>query len=207
MVLRSIEIHPVMTRCYLLGDEKENVCAVADPGGEPERVLDMVRDSGMDLKMVLLTHGHYDHVLGVPGLLEARPGLPVYIHRADFEAPDPRLFPLKDALGGLSGVRFYGGGDALALGSLEIRVLHTAGHSAGSVTLLAEDAMLCGDTLFAGSCGRCDLTGGSEDGLFRSLKRLGELAGDYRVCPGHGESSTLDCERAVNPYLRRAMAL
>ena len=101
--------------------------------------------------------------------------------------------------------RTYDEGDTLSLGSLTIRVLHTPGHSAGSVTLLVEDVMLCGDTLFAGSCGRTDFLGGSMHKMMASLRRLGGLEGDLKVYPGHMEPSTLDRERRWNPYLLQAM--
>ena len=87
---------------------------------------------------------------------------------------------------------------------LTLKVLHTPGHSAGSVVILAEDVMLCGDTLFVGTCGRYDLTGGNGAMMLRSLKRLAELEGDYKVCPGHGALSTLEHERRTNPCVRQA---
>ncbi len=206
MYLDSIEIPPIMTNCYLVGDETENVCAVVDPGGTPEKVLEMVSKSGMELKMILLTHGHFDHVLGIPGLLETYPDLPVYIHERDLcEAGDWKKQYYLPHQG--KNQKIYGDGDTLMIGSLPVRVLHTPGHSAGSVTLLAGDVMLCGDTLFAGSCGRCDLPGGCEEDIFKSLKLLAELEGEFKVCPGHGRASLLSREREYNMYMRKAMRL
>ena len=95
----------------------------------------------------------------------------------------------------------------MKVGSLEVRVLHTPGHSPGSVTLLAEEYMLSGDTLFAMSCGRTDLPGGDSYGMIASLVRLADLEGDYKVCPGHGEDSTLDFERKNNPYMKHALSI
>lgn len=202
MIFDLLETMPYTTNCYLIGDEKAGACAVADPGGDLEKILDMVRKSGLRLEMILLTHGHYDHVREVSALLEAFPAAAVRLHRLDVREDDRRLFPplsvdhspLED-------------GDRLAVGGLEVRVLHTPGHSPGSVTLLAEDYMLCGDTLFAGSCGRWDLTGGDQGALMDSLARLGRLEGDYKVCPGHGPLTTLERERRTNPYLRQALGL
>ena len=99
----------------------------------------------------------------------------------------------------------YDEGDTLALGGLTIQVLHTPGHSPGSVTLQVEDVLFSGDTLFAGSCGRTDLPGGSYDQMMASLKRLGELEGEFRVLPGHNAPSTLDREREYNSFVREAM--
>ena len=113
-----------------------------------------------------------------------------------------KLFPLASQVEDLL---LYDEGDTLALGGLTIQVLHTPGHSPGSVTLRVEDVLFSGDTLFAGSCGRTDLPGGSYDQMMASLKRLGELEGEFRVLPGHNAPSTLDREREYNSFVREAM--
>ena len=199
------EVAPLMTNCYLIGDENAKVCAVVDPGGSPEKVLDMISRSGLTPEMILLTHGHYDHVRAIPALLEVYPDLPVYIHEKELcpaeDLKERYHMPHKG-----KNQRTYDEGDTLTLGNLTIQVLHTPGHSAGSVTLLVEDVMLCGDTLFAGSCGRWDLPGGDGDAIKTSLARLYPLEGDYKVCPGHGGASTLERERQSNGYMRQAVA-
>ena len=205
MIFDTVPVEPIGTNCCLIGDEAANVCAVVDPGGSPELVLDMVARSGLELKMVLLTHAHYDHVGAIPALLEQYPDLPVYAHEGELcpaGSPNPRYF--LPHLGGNQ--RPYGEGDTVKLGGLVIRVLHTPGHSRGSVTLLAGDLMLSGDTLFAGSCGRVDLPGGDEGQMWASLARLGRLTEDWTVWPGHGEATSLDYEKQTNPYLRQALA-
>ena len=205
MVFRQIQVGPIGTNCSLLGDEAAGVCFVADPGDEPERVLKLVADSGLAPRGILLTHGHYDHTGGVAGVLEQYPDIPVYIHPSDLFAPGGS--PRYQFAGAGENQRTYGEGDALPLGESTVRVLHTPGHSKGSVVLLWGDAMIAGDTLFAGSCGRTDLFGGSMEEMFASLKRLGQLEGDYQVCPGHGPVTTLETERRTNPYVRHAMQL
>ena len=95
----------------------------------------------------------------------------------------------------------YTEGDFFTLGGMSFRVFHTPGHTPGSVCLLFENALFCGDTLFAGSCGRTDLPGGNPAALRASLQRLAALKGDYMIYPGHGDTSTLDYERKTNPYL------
>lgn len=213
MIFDTVPVAPLRVNCYLLGDEKEGVCALVDPGGSPKQVLEMLEKSGLRLTMILLTHGHYDHIGGIPALLEKFPGTPVYLHPGDltppgleeptiqnkrkkmyFMDPIPELRPLAD-------------GDELQIGSIPVKVLHTPGHSAGSVVFLMEDYMICGDTLFAGACGRWDLAGGDGDAIKASLKRLYELKGDYKVCPGHSDLSTLETERQTNPYMRQAVGL
>ena len=126
----------------------------------------------------------------------------VYLHRLDHREDDKRLYPPPTW-----GFNHFEDGSHLSVGSIDVQVLHTPGHSAGSVTLLAEDVMLCGDTLFTGSCGRWDLTGGDYGALQKSLARLGRLEGDCKVCPGHGPASTLERERRTNPCLRQALGL
>ena len=200
MNAKLLQVGPLGTNCYILEDEKTRLAAVIDPGGDVPEVLEALE--GAEVRYILLTHGHYDHTGGVAELAKALPRAEVYIHERDFHGVDPALFPLGTQM---EDVRFYGEGDRLSLGELTIRVLHTPGHSEGGVTLLCGDLLFCGDTLFAGSCGRTDFPGGSVPKMLASLRRLGELEGDLQVLPGHMEPSTLEAERAHNPYLRQAM--
>ena len=203
MQVKVLQVGPIGTNCYLLEDEKAHVAAVIDPGDEAGRILQVIRDDGVDVKYILLTHGHYDHTTAVPELHQALPQAEIYIHKADANGAGSRLFPLA---GQIPDLKFYDEGDALTLGELTIQVLHTPGHSKGSVTLKVADVLFCGDTLFAGSCGRTDLAGGSYEEIMVSLKKLGQLPGDYHVCPGHDVTSTLERERRSNPFLREAMS-
>ena len=203
MQVKVLQVGPIGTNCYLLEDEKAHVAAVIDPGDEAGRILQVIKDDGVYVKYILLTHGHYDHTTAVPELHQALPQAEIYIHRADANGAGSRLFPLA---GQIPDLKFYDEGDALTLGELTIQVLHTPGHSKGSVTLKVGDVLFCGDTLFAGSCGRTDLAGGSYDEIMVSLKKLGQLPGDYHVCPGHDVTSTLERERRSNPFLREAMS-
>ena len=203
MQVKVLQVGPIGTNCYLLEDEKAHVAAVIDPGDEAGRILQVIKDDGVDVKYILLTHGHYDHPTAVPELHQALPQAEIYIHKADANGAGSRLFPLA---GQIPDLKFYDEGDALTLGELTIQVLHTPGHSKGSVTLKVGDVLFCGDTLFAGSCGRTDLAGGSYAEIMASLKKLGQLPGDYHVCPGHDVTSTLERERRSNPFLREAMS-
>lgn len=206
MIFDTVPVGPIDTNCYLIGDEKENVCAVVDPGGSPERVLAMIERSGLKPIVIFLTHGHWDHVGAIPSLLEKYPELPVFAHEKELcpaDEPNPHYFFPHAG----KNQRTYGQGAVIWVGSLEVKVLHTPGHSAGSVTLLVEDCMFSGDTLFAMSCGRSDLPGGNTDELMASLAVLGKLEGNYKVYPGHEEDSELDFERKNNPYMRRALGV
>ena len=202
MKVSMMQVGPIGTNCYILKDEKAGRAAVIDPGDEAGHILQVLKEDGAQVDYILLTHGHYDHTTAVPELHRALPQAEIYIHQADANGAGSQLFPLA---GQVEGLRYYGDGDTLPLGELTIQVLHTPGHSPGSVTLKVGDVLFCGDTLFAGSMGRTDLRGGSYEQIMASLKRLGELEGDYHVCPGHDVTSTLDRERRVNPFLREAL--
>ena len=179
MKIDSIMVGPIMTNCYLLSDETAGVCTLIDPGDEADRVLDMVSRSGCALQYILLTHGHFDHTTKHMDMMFSR--LPEHNQR------------------------YYHDGDTLTLGSLTITVLETPGHSKGSVCLVVGDVIFSGDTLFRCSCGRTDFAGGDWREMLRSLGRLGNLPGPYRVYPGHDQPTTLDYERRANPYVRQGM--
>lgn len=210
MDIKTIYIPSVFENCYFLGDESTGKAALVDPGAADQRTLDTIghflADGGYALTHILLTHGHYDHVGGVGELCRLyRPA--VYLHRADFQGEDPRFFPLKGQLDSshFTGVEFYGEGDHISVGDLDVTVLHTPGHTKGSVCLKCGDTLFSGDTLFRGSCGRTDLPGGDYDEMMASLNRLGKLEDDLNVLPGHDRPTTLEAERQTNPYLRMAM--
>ncbi len=200
MNVKILQAGPLGVNCYILEDEEARQAAVIDPGGDAPEIIRAVE--GAELRYILLTHGHYDHVGGAAALKKAFPQAALYIHERDFRGVDPNLFPLGAQAGD---VNFYDEGDEIAFGGVTLRVLHTPGHSEGGVTLRCGDLLFCGDTLFAGSCGRTDFPGGDSDKLMASLRRLGELEGNLRVCPGHMGLSTLDEERRSNPFLRQAL--
>ena len=198
MQITVFQLGQLGANCYIVTDEKAKSCAVVDPGGQGRQLAQWLRDKGLTPRLVLLTHGHFDHVGGVQELVGEFPGLPVYLH-----PNDTKLTP--DLSRGLFWTDFYEDGDELAMDGLTFRVLHTPGHTPGSVCLQVEDVLLTGDTLFAGSCGRTDFPGGSWQQLMDSFTRLSKLPGNFGVLSGHGESSDLDTERASNPYMKEAM--
>ena len=188
------------TNCYIVHDGASKTCCVIDPGYTPEKVLDEVRSLGLTVEAILLTHGHFDHVGGVREIA-VETGCRVYLCADDLSMP-PQM-----TAGPLYYTETYGEGDTLHLAGLTISVIRTPGHTPGSVCLLIENAMFCGDTLFAGSCGRTDLPGGSWAAMQTSLGRLAGLQADYRVYPGHGEPTTLAREKRYNPYLTQPRSL
>ncbi len=200
MHLEVLSVGPIGTNCYLVSDGE--VCAVIDPGEEARRIAQRIDALGWKPGAILLTHSHYDHTGAVEALRKLYPGLPVYRNDGDVYPGDPRLLQLFPALGETLPCNE---GDSISVGKLTFTVLATPGHSAGSVTFRCGSALFCGDTLFAGSCGRTDLAGGDQATLFASLRRLGNLPEDLEVYPGHMHATTLAQERAVNPYLQHAL--
>ena len=191
MTITTLPLGYLQTNCYLLTGT-EGVIAI-DPGAEPRRVLSALGDK--PLAAILLTHGHFDHV-GAVRDLAAETGCDVYLCREDLNLP-PAI-----TSGPLYYTHTYGEGDELTIAGLTFQVLHTPGHTPGSVCLRFGCELFAGDTLFAGSCGRTDLPCGDSRVMSQTLRRLAQLEGNLRIWPGHGESTTLDEELRYNPYLR-----
>ena len=193
--VHALALGAYQTNCYIIHDENSKTCCVIDPGYEPDKILDKLDSLGLTLEAILLTHGHFDHV-GAVKELAAETGCAVYLH------PDDLALPPMMTAGALYYTNTYVEGTSLNLAGLDITVLHTPGHTPGSVCLLTETTILSGDTLFAGSCGRTDLPGGDWATITKSLKRLAALEGNFWLLPGHGPSTTLRDEKRYNPYLR-----
>ena len=196
MQMKTMPLGAYQTNCYLVWNEESDRCLVIDPGYEPERVLSEAKRLGKTIEAVLLTHGHFDHV-GAVRTLAAETDCQVYLNEQDLS------MPTQLTAGPLYYTHLYKEGDVLNLAGVKLRVIHTPGHTPGSVCLVAEDAIFSGDTLFEGSCGRTDLPGGDWATILKSLKRLAQLEGDFRVYPGHGPSTTLEDEKKWNPYMRK----
>ena len=193
--VHAMALGDYQTNCYIIHNENSQSCCVIDPGYDADYVLDKLSGLGLSLEAILLTHGHFDHV-GAVKELAAETSCDVYIHPEDLSMP-----PMMTA-GKLYYTKTYAEGTQLKLAGLDIAVLHTPGHTPGSVCLLAENAIFSGDTLFQGSCGRTDLPGGNWATIVKSLHRLAALEGNFWVFPGHGGSTTLRDEKKYNPYMR-----
>ena len=196
MQIAAVALGAYQTNCYFVWQEDREDCILIDPGDQPEKVLELVRRQGKTVAAILLTHGHFDHVGGVKRIAKET-GCPVYLHPAE------ETLPHIMTAGPLYSTDGYE--DTVTVAGLTFTVLHTPGHTPGSVCLLCENAMFSGDTLFALSCGRTDFPGRSPAEMARSLTLLYELPGNFQVFPGHGEDTTLSYERANNPYMRGAL--
>ena len=180
--------------CYLVWEDGADTCAVIDPGYEPKLVMEQATRLGKTIEAILLTHGHFDHVGAVKEIAKDT-GCKVYICGEDLSMPEHMT------AGRLYYTDLYQAEDTVTAGGVTFTVMHTPGHTPGSVCLIAGDSIFSGDTLFAGSCGRTDFPGGSWNQIQNSLKQLAKLDKNYSVYPGHGESTTLDNERMYNPYM------
>ena len=193
--MKCMALGAYQTNCYLVWGEGSDDCIVIDPGYQPEAVLAQAKDLNKNIRAILLTHGHFDHV-GAVRQIAADTDCDVYLQEGDLSMP-PQF-----TAGPLYYTHTYGEGDVLFLAGLRLRILHTPGHTPGSVCIQAEDHLFSGDTLFRDSCGRTDLPGGDWATIRRSLQRLAAMDKDHSVHPGHGPSTTLDEEKKYNPYMR-----
>lgn len=191
--------------CYLACDESGNT-AVIDPGSEPERIIAELKKENLTPKAILLTHGHFDHIMAAEAL-RAEFDIPVYIHSEDSKMLSDEKenlltnFPLGELFVPVKSFTAIADGDKISAGNLSLLVMNTPGHSRGSCSFICGDVIFTGDTLFQGSIGRTDFKGGSYSMMESSLLRLKNLDGDYRIFPGHGPATTLDKERIQNIYL------
>lgn len=205
--LKSLTTGELKVNCYLLGCESSGQALVIDPGGSAERILEILKEKGLSLKMVVNTHGHFDHVGGNRALIEASEadlaihgddlailqGAAEHAGRFGCRAIDPSPEP----------TRLLQDGDQIDLGEYSFKVIHVPGHSPGGICLLGEGYLFAGDNLFAGSIGRTDLPSGDQGALMQGLRdRVLTLADDIVVCPGHGPETTIGRERRTNPFLR-----
>ena len=195
MEVFTLPLGAFQTNCYVVQPEEQNRCILVDPGYEAAKILLFLEEKDLTPEAILLTHGHFDHVGAVRELAE-KTGCPVYLH------PEDTSMPAELTGGPLYYTHPLQKGQTLSLAGMEIGVLHTPGHTPGSVCFAIGELLFTGDTLFAGTCGRTDLPGGSFATITRSLAGLRQLQTDYRVFPGHGSATTLEREKAANPYLR-----
>ena len=198
LMVHTLVLGNYETNCYLVYRDENDECLVIDPGYEPRKVLSAAKALGLSIRAVLLTHGHFDHVGAVREIF-AETDCDIYL------CPDDCQMPEAMTAGQLCYTHSLQDADRLNIAGLELQVLHTPGHTPGSVCFLCENALFSGDTLFAGSCGRTDLPCGNWQDLKQSLARLMALEEDRIVYPGHGEASTLSTEKKHNPYLRQSV--
>lgn len=210
MILHRLEVGPLAANCYLIGDERTRQGLIVDPGGDAPDIMAAVSRTGLNVRFIVDTHGHPDHVSANEAVRRALTQIQadppkLLVHEADRAAVEqppmqwlligmrPAPCPVDDTLTE---------GQVLQVGGLSVRVMHLPGHSPGSIALVVEDAVFTGDTLFEGSIGRTDLPGGDLRQIMASLKRLvTELPPETRVYPGHGLDTSIARELTHNEWL------
>jgi len=200
----SLDVGELEANCYLFYDDGGRDCLVIDPGGEAERIMALIEERALLPRAVVLTHGHPDHT-GAAATLMAHYRIPLWLHAADEEAMRSEAGRGLAAMFGVGPLpaagRLLRDGDTLACGTLELKVIHSPGHSPGSVLFHGQGLLFTGDTLFRGDVGRSDLPGGDGEELRLSLAKIRELPPETIVLPGHGPASVLELELKDNPYL------
>lgn len=205
-VFERLVVGPLQCNCYIVGDPDTRLAIVIDPGDQADDILAAVERHGLRLVAVAATHAHFDHVLAAAGIRE-RAGVPFYLHDDDLAVLDllqeaGRFFLGAELPPPPEVDRRYGDGDELTAGAVRLGVIHTPGHSPGSVSLLAPgEALFSGDTLFAGSVGRTDLPGGDTEQELASIRSRLFTLGDLPVFPGHGIETSIGREKVSNPYV------
>lgn len=193
------------TNCYLVSCLETGKGVVIDPGADGKRIIDKIKETGLDIEFIINTHGHVDHI-GANGKLKEELKIPIMLSEKDLEIYKNPGFGLRFVLGTQPEPdRFLKEGDSIELGNLSLQIMETPGHTPGGLCLVEDNAVFCGDTLFAGSVGRTDLAGGSYSKLIMSIKeRLAGLPGRTVVYPGHGPATTIEEEVATNPFIKGA---
>jgi len=203
MIIQKIIVGPLESNCYIIADENTKEALIVDPGDEPDYIIDFIKGKKLQVKYIVCTHAHFDHV-GAVSDLKQETGAQIVIHRDELDIYkstreqaalwgfELEVLPEPDML--------VSEGDLVEIGSLKFVVIHTPGHSPGSICLSGKDILITGDTIFAGSVGRTDLYGGNIGQLKKSFKRLMSFSEETKILPGHGPETTVGKERKTNLF-------
>ncbi|MDY0290808.1 MAG: MBL fold metallo-hydrolase [Desulfuromonadaceae bacterium] len=205
MIIKTLPVGPLQVNCYIVACPRTKKALIIDPGDEAEHILRVIEQEGVEPKMLVNTHAHFDHVGGNSAIIE-KTGIEFCIHKDDL--PLLQQASRQAASYGLPAVdspapsRLLHNGDLLEIGDLSFEVIHTPGHSPGGICLYGEGHLFSGDTLFAGSIGRTDLPGGDMQQLLGHIRsQLMVLPASTVVHPGHGPESTIGAEQSSNPFV------
>lgn len=206
MKVLVMEVGSIGTNCYLVINEENKSGVVIDPGGDGDMILDKIRQKGLNIEAIFLTHGHSDHIMAVDEIRTAT-GAKVYISQEDAAMLIKASSNLSLYMGASREFKaadeFFEDGEILTVAGLNFKVIATPGHTKGGVCLICEDIVFCGDTVFSESIGRTDLPGGSYSQILQSIKnKILVLPDEMKLLPGHGPATTIGWERRRNPFLQ-----
>ena len=211
VIVRGIVVGVFAENCWVIGNRRTGEAIAIDPGDQPEEILAMARDMGVKIKVIANSHAHVDHILGVRGV-QAATGAKFHMHQAErpiaaqaarsalmFTGQEVEPPPDPDA--------YLSDGDEIDVDGVKLRVIHTPGHTPGSLAFYTEGMLFSGDTLFQGSIGRTDLPGGDYDQEMASIiDKLLTLPDETIVLPGHMQETRIGFERQANPFVLRELA-
>ncbi len=205
MIIKDLVVGPLMANCFIFGCKKTREAVVIDPGGDADKILLSLADSELEVKYIINTHGHFDHVCG-NGKMKDATGADILIHPLD--APMLGMLSSNAAVFGISVEnsppcdQTIEEGETISFGNISLKVIHTPGHTPGGISLYTDGIVFVGDTLFAGSIGRTDFPGGNFDTLISSIKtKLFDMEDDMRVLSGHGPETSIGSEKRFNPFV------
>jgi len=205
LIIKELVVGPLMANCFIFGCEETKEAVVIDPGGDADRILLSLADSGLKVKYIINTHGHFDHV-AANGKIKDATGADILIHPLD--ASMLGSLSTNAALFGISVEnsppcdQTIEEGDTVSFGKITLKVLHTPGHTPGGISLYTDKIVFVGDTLFAGSIGRTDFPGGNFNTLISSIRtKLFKMDDDVRVLSGHGPETSIGSEKRFNPFV------
>jgi len=197
---------PLGVNCYLVTDERTRKAFMVDPGGINKKLVDFVRENGISLEYIILTHGHGDHIGGVEGYRAEFPEVQLIAHEMEKDLlADPKMNHSRMTCGteiSLNADRYVKDGETLVVGNMELKFIFTPGHTPGGMCIYVGNALFSGDTLFAQSIGRTDFPGSSFASIIRSIKeKLFALPDETEVYPGHMGNTTIAIEKEYNPFV------
>lgn len=207
MKIKKMLVSELETNCYILSDEETKEAVIIDPGDDGIVLMEYVTEQNLNVKYILNTHGHNDHV-GNDDYMKEKTGALVAIHADDVDIlTNPKLYIADDSIQAQSAPDIIlHNGDEITFGKYKLTVLYTPGHTKGGVCFWEKEQKLCfsGDTLFRGTVGRADLYGGDIEALLKSVReRMAKISDDTQIYPGHGPATTMGYERKLNRYLRK----